>query len=167
MITKFEDSIVEGQHHQLNLMTGHWHGNVRTWLEPDKIADDSIIEGTIKPLLAGRFLMHEYKSAFAGKPLEGITIIGYDLNSGAFQSAWIDSFHMGTGIMFSKNKSDEADFQVIGGYEVNHDKEEQIWGWRTEMLMEDDNTLIISAYNITPDGTESLANEIRYKRKID
>jgi len=167
MITKFDDSIQEGPHLLLNKMAGHWTGTVRTWFEPGKIADESFIEGTLEPVLGGRFLLHEYKSEFAGKPLEGITIIGYDLNTRSYQSAWIDSFHMGTGIMFSRRKSEAPGFDVLGGYEVTQDGAEQLWGWRTEIRQPGDDTLLFTAYNITPDGEETLANEIRYERKID
>jgi len=167
MITKFEDSILEGPHQQLNLMEGNWQGISRTWFEPDKVANEAAVEGTIKAVLNGRFLMHEYKSTFAGKPLEGINIIGYDLNTRSFQSAWIDSFHMSTGIMFSKHKTEEGPFNVLGGYEVNYNNEEQIWGWRTEIVLKDNDHLIITAYNITPEGEEQLATEISYTRKMN
>ncbi|KAA5535057.1 DUF1579 domain-containing protein [Taibaiella lutea] len=139
----------------------------RTWFEPDKVANEATIEGTIKPVLGGRLMMHEYKSSFTGNPLEGITIFGYDLNTRSYQSAWIDSFHMGTGIMFSKDKTEDSLFNVLGGYEVHYNKEDQIWGWRTKMELEDADTLVITSYNITPEGEESLANEIRYKRSSE
>jgi hypothetical protein len=166
MIKKFEVSKEEGIHHQLGQMAGKWEGVARTWFEPDVVADESPIQGNIKSILDGRFLLHEYKGSFTGKPLEGVMIIGYDLNTGNFQSAWADSFHMGTGIMFSQQKKEEGDFSVYGTYEV-FQEEKQEWGWRTDIKPEDENTLIITAYNITPDGEETKANEITYKRKND
>ncbi len=164
MTTKFESSITEGFHSRLNQMAGEWEGIARTWFEPDVIADESAISGTIRPVLDGRFLMHEYKSSFNGKPLTGIAIYGYDLNTGNFQSAWIDSYHMGTGIMFSQLAREDDEFAVQGTYAVFQDKKEE-WGWRTEILQENENTLIITAYNITPEGQETKATEIVYKRK--
>jgi hypothetical protein len=98
--------------------------------------------------------------------LVGVIIRGYDLNTQNFQTAWVDSFHMGTGIMFSRQQKEEGDFSVYGTYEV-FQEEKQEWGWRTDIKLEDENTLIITAYNITPDGTESKANEIAYRRKND
>lgn len=167
MITKFEESIREGHHQNLSLMAGTWQGTARTWFEPGKLADESVITGTIKQVLDGRFLLHEYKSSFAGKALEGITILGYDLNTRSFQTAWIDSFHMGTGIMLSKTKTETGPFEVQGGYEVIQNNKEEIWGWRTEVFLGGKNNLIIKAFNIDPEGQESLASEINYERKID
>ena len=163
MNKKFEVSKEEGIHHQLSQIAGTWEGLARTWFEPEVIADESPIQGTIRPLLEGRFLFHEYKGSFAGKPLEGAMIIGYDLNTGSFQSAWIDSFHMGTGIMFSRQKKEEGEFSVYGTYEVFQDGRQE-WGWRTHIKLEDENTLLITAYNISPEGEELKANEIVYKR---
>lgn len=166
MIKKFETSKEDGIHHQLGQMSGKWEGIARTWFEPEVVADESPVRGSIKAVLDGRFLLHEYKGSFAGKPLEGMVIIGYDLNTRNFQSAWIDSFHMGTGIMFSRQQKEEGDFSVYGTYEVFRE-EKQEWGWRTDIKLEDENTLIITAYNITPGGAETKANEIVYKRKYD
>ncbi len=164
MTRKFESSIEDGIHARLNKMAGDWEGVARTWFEPDVIADESAISGSISPVLNGRFLLHEYKGTFTGKPLQGIMIYGYDLNTESFQSAWIDSFHMGTGIMFSRRASQDEDFSVYGTYDVQQEGWQQ-WGWRTDIQLEDENTLVITAYNITPEGEEAKANEIRYKRK--
>lgn len=164
MTTKFEASIEEGTHARLNEIAGTWEGTARTWFQPDIIADESPVSGTIRSVLGGRFLLHEYESSFAGKPLQGIVIYGYDLNTRSFQSAWIDSFHMGTGIMFSQHPKQDGDFSVYGTYEV-FQEERQEWGWRTDLRLEDENTLVITAYNITPEGEETKANEIIYKRK--
>lgn len=164
MTKKFESSIDEGIHARLNKMAGDWEGIARTWFEPDVIADESPVSGSIRAVLDGRFLLHEYKGEFTGKPLQGIMIYGYDLNTESFQSAWIDSFHMGTGIMFSRLARQDGDFSVYGTYDVFQEGWQQ-WGWRTDIRLEDENTLIITAYNITPEGEETKANEIRYTRK--
>lgn len=163
MAIKFEASLDEGIHQQLNRMAGSWEGMARTWFEPDVIADESPVRGTIRPVLGGRFLLHEYEGSFTGKPLQGVALYGYDLNTDSFQCAWVDSFHMGTGIMFSQQQKNAGDFSVYGTYQV-FAEEHQEWGWRTDIQLEDEHTLVITAYNITPSGEEAKANEIRYKR---
>ena len=99
--SKFEDSMASGIHHQLSLLAGAWEGKTTTWFEPDKVEDESAIQGTMKIILGGRFILHEYESSFKDKPISGLAVIGYDFSSSAYQVAWVDSFHMGTGIMLS------------------------------------------------------------------
>lgn len=73
----------------------------KTWFEPGKLADESPVKGTIRPVLDGRFAVYEYDGSLEGKPCVGMMIIGYSQFEQKFQAAWIDSFHNGTSIMFS------------------------------------------------------------------
>jgi len=166
MSMKFDVSRDEGLHYGLAQMAGEWEGTAYTWFEPGVIADESPARGTIRVVLDGRFLLHEYKGQFGGKPLEGIAIYGYDLNTGAFQSAWADSFHMGTGILFSSQKKTEGPFSVYGTYTAMQQGREEEWGWRTDLQLEAPDRLVITSYNIEPGGPEVKANEIRYRRKV-
>jgi hypothetical protein len=158
----FETSLNDGQHLQLSQFCGRWAGTMSTWFEEDVLADRSDIKGNIRPVLGGRFAMHEYESSFQGKPLIGLSIYGFDLQKQKWQSVLIDSFHMSTGIMFSEGES-TRDFSVTGSYD-SYDAEPQKWGWRTEILLPDPKQLVIRYYNITPDGIESKAVEILYQR---
>ena len=59
-----------------------------------------------------RFILHEYSGRINGKPFVGVAIYDVDLNTSKFRSAWIDSFQMPTGIMFSEGDSDEQFFGI-------------------------------------------------------
>ena len=145
---KFDESKASGVHHKLSQLAGDWEGVTRVYFDESGVpSDESPVSGTIRPVLDGRFMLHEYKGSFGGKPLEGIAIYGYDLSKETFQCAWADSFHMSTGILFSEDKSPDKLFSVLGSYAAG----EEHWGWRTEMSLAG-GELIIKATNLTPQG---------------
>lgn len=164
MIEKFETSKSTGAHFQLTKLAGEWEGITRTWFEPDKLADESAVRGTMRPILGGRFILHEYQGSLGGKPLEGLAIYGYHLGLGKFQSAWIDSFHNGTAIMFSEGNSGDVLISMLGSYAYVTPKAVQHWGWRTEIEITNDDEVKITAYNVSPEGEEVKATETVYKK---
>lgn len=160
--SKFEVSMESGIHHELQSLTGTWEGKTKTWFEPDVLADESDMKGTIRPILGGRFLLHEYQGSLSGKPFEGVAMMGFDIPNNNFQCAWIDSFHMGTGIMLSGGSRVGNGFSVLGSYSMPEFPEP--WNWRTVVKLTDPDTLVITAYNISPQGQEDKATETIYRR---
>ncbi|WP_153799238.1 DUF1579 domain-containing protein [Foetidibacter luteolus] len=162
-MSKFVASKENGRHHQLGLLQGNWEGITRTWFEPGNLADESPMKGTIRPVLGGRFMLHEYNGHINGEPFEGMVIYGFDIANNKWQAAWVDSFHMSTGIMFSESgAADSTSFSVLGSYGMPEMPER--WGWRTELKLEDADKLVITAWNITPQGEETMATETVYYR---
>jgi hypothetical protein len=161
---KFDESLLTGAHSGFKRLVGNWEGVTTTWFEPGVVADESPMTGRITPILGGRFMLYEYSGSLTGKEFEGVAIIGFDLATNKFQLAWVDSFHMSTGIMFSEGEPGD-EFSVLGSYDAGGPDVPR-WGWRTEIDVIDGDNIVVTAYNITPEGEESKATETRYARKI-
>ncbi|HMT29863.1 MAG TPA: DUF1579 domain-containing protein [Bacteroidia bacterium] len=159
MSEKFEKSLLDGTHHFLKSLEGNWRGITKVWFEPGKLADESPCSGTMKSVLGGRFILHEYQGSLEGKPIEGIAIIGCSLCDDKLQTAWVDSFHNGTAIMFSQNNTNASPYSVLAHYAG-----EPAWGWRTVITKEHADKMIITMFNIAPGGSDEKAVETIYER---
>ncbi|MEO6365787.1 MAG: DUF1579 domain-containing protein [Luteimonas sp.] len=159
----FEASLEGGMHQRLARMAGEWEGVTQVWFDPSQPpASETAQRGSIRPILGGRFLLHEYRTSFGDDAHEGLALYGAHLDADAFESAWVDSFHTGTNVMFSTAASQATGFSVLGSY--GDGQQGPPWGWRTNIEQPDADTLVITMFNIEPRSDESKAVETRYRR---
>jgi len=144
-------------HHFLAQLAGNWRGTSKLWLEPDKLADEAPIVGTIQIILEGRFALFLYQSSIEGETQHGMFTFGYNTLLDRYETSWVDSFHNNTAIMFCTGREKENGFFVLGSYPDPSGGPD--WGWRTEVQLVDMNNLIITAYNIHPEFGEAKATE--------
>ena len=148
-------------------MVGEWQGRYRVWLEPPAVHTDCRSMLHIESLLDGRFVSADYvwKSgampggddpAVKGEPESGSFMLGRN-RAGTWQMAWVDSWHNGDSILFCTGGPEP---KVTGVYGTA----EEPWAWRTEFELREADHLVITAYNITPDGQEQIATEGDYRR---
>jgi hypothetical protein len=149
-------------HRFLAQLAGHWRGTSKLWFEPDKLADESPVVGSVQLILDGRFAIYLYQGSVEGEAQHGMFTFGYNTTLEQFEASWMDSFHNNTAIMFCTGNARENGFWVLGSYPDPTGGPD--WGWRTEVELLDENHLVITAYNILPDGGEAKATEARLER---
>ena len=142
-------------HQLLARLSGAWAGEMRTWLEPAGQPVEARIRGSVQPILDGRFFLLLYQSTLQGEPLHGMFMFGYNTAQDRFEATWIDSFHNNTAMMFCSGEGTEQGFWVTGSYPDPSGGPD--WGLRTEVVLDEPDRLAITAYNISPEGGQSMA----------
>jgi len=155
-------SLAAGPHALLASLIGDWTGTTQTWFMPSEPKDESAITGTVRSILDGRFVVHEYRGSLAGEAMEGQATLGFHIAANRFVCAWVDSVHNGTAVMLSEGEPDVTDaISVLGSY---GDDDGPPWGWRTTFAQPSADELVISHFNIPPGSDEYLGVETRYRR---
>lgn len=149
-------------HHFFSQLAGGWMGTSRLWLEPDKLLDESPVVGNIQLVLDGRFALYLYQGSIQGEAQHGMFTFGYNTLLDRYEASWVDSWHNNTAIMFCTGHATANGFFVLGSYPDPNGGPD--WGWRTEVEVVDEETLLITAYNIMPEGGEARATEARLTR---
>jgi len=144
-------------HHFFAQLAGNWQGTSKLWLEPGKLAGESPIVGTIQLLLDGRFALFLYQSSIDGEAQHGMFTFGFNTTLEQYEASWVDSYHNNTAIMFCTGNEKGKGFSVTGSYPSADGGPD--WGWRTEVELSDKDHLIITAYNISPEGGEAKVVE--------
>jgi hypothetical protein len=146
----------------LNRSKGHWTGTKKLWLAPEKSVCECDITADVTDTAMGRSAVIGYTWSLEGERQEGHLLLTTDYGKGCVQAAWVDSFHKSTGIMILKGEFTAPDtIDLMGHYSAAPGPD---WGWRMIIRAPGDRNLELINYNVTPDGRELLAIEVKLTR---
>jgi hypothetical protein len=141
-----------------------WVGRSKLWFDPSQAPfAEFTTRGRIRKMGEGNFVAHEYEEAFDGKQHRSLAIYAFNDESQQFECSWIHSFHMNSAIMFATGTVSPSGFFVQGTYGDGQNGPR--WGWRTEHELRAPDQLVITAFNISPEGVASKAVETVYGRR--
>jgi len=149
-------------HKVLAKWEGSWTTRSRGWMEPGKPPVESTGTCEQKLILEGHYLQQVYTGDMVGLPFTGINILGYDNQSGKYESVWLDS--MNTGIFYFVGPASRDGRTIM--QECSYD--DPVKGpsvWRSVTRIKDDNTLEFEMFITPKGGKEEKMMEMTVSRK--
>jgi hypothetical protein len=147
---------------RLTTYAGTWQGT-NTLQDPTTGQSEvSPSVATVTPVLDGRFIRFDYTWEYQQRAQAGSLLIGYEVNAAVFTAQWIDTWHMGDKVMTCRSSAERRDLlSLLGSFEAPPGPD---WGWRTDLVLADSETLIMRMHTLSPDNDEALAVEAHYSR---
>ena len=105
MMKKIEAAGTPGPAHKaLDPLVGDWNAEVKMWMTPDAPPNVTKAKAKSTWVMNGRFVQHDFKGEFMGKPFQGMSLTGYDNMKKKYNYVWVDD--MSTGLFTSEGQAE-------------------------------------------------------------
>ena len=150
------------QHKQLSVMEGAWNVQSRIWISAGASPQQTEGKAEKRAILGGRFVEERFHSSFAGAPLEGYSLTGFNNATREYMSVWLDS--SGTGMIFSTGGAESAvhGFTTSGPFCDPMSGQTEQGRWVTRFEGRDKH--VVEMFRRGPDGNDFKSMEITYTR---
>ncbi|MFN2490464.1 MAG: DUF1579 family protein [Actinomycetota bacterium] len=93
---------------------GEWDGTANSWFEPRGAWRRITVARNHSTSAGWPRHLARVQGSLGGEPLSGAAIYAHDPGKDKFHSAWVDTFHMGDGIMSSISSATERGLRSWG-----------------------------------------------------
>ncbi len=145
----------------LAALAGHWIGDNSLWLNPDAAPRRSRATADISVEAEGQSLLVRYAWEDRDVPQSGVLFVVSDARSNALAGAFTDSWHYAHQLMECRGSCAAEEASVHGTYAAPPGPD---WGWRVSIAATAMDECALRMFNRSPDGTESVAVEMRFAR---
>lgn len=151
-------------HEMLAKDSGTWDAELTFWSPDNPQEMKSTATVTYKMIMGGRYQEGTYSGDMFGMPFEGKGMVAYDNATEEFVSTWIDN--MGTGMMVTKGKYDEATKTSTFYGEMVDPVTKKAKKIKEVITYIDDNNQKMEMFDVSEDGKEFKSMQVVSKRKM-
>lgn len=151
------------QHKKLKALVGTWDVTTKNWMGPNEKALESKGTAERKMILGDRFVSEEYKGTMMGKPFAGQGLTGYDNAKQKLVGTWVDS--VSTQVMHSEGSFDAGGKELTMSGTTFCPMTQKDKPFRMVTAIESDKKVVMTSYDVGPDGKEFKSMELTYTRK--
>jgi hypothetical protein len=145
----------------LKAQVGTWDATIESWMQPGAPPMTSTGVET-NTLLAGLWLITDFKGEFFGTPFLGHGILGFDAGKKKYVSTWVDSMSPGPSV--GEATYDEA-AKTMTGWMEGPDMTGRVSRMNNVSEQKDPDTRVFTMYMTGPDGKQTPGMRITYRRR--
>lgn len=146
----------------LKKIEGGWQGKTALQISADEEARESDSFIMVAPIILGKFHQVNYTWVDDGQAQAGLMLMGYSSDLEKATAIWLDSWHTSERFMHLEGSLDESgSLNFEGSYSVPSGPG---WGWRITLQLDDNESFLITMFNISPDVEELWAVKGVYER---
>jgi hypothetical protein len=154
-------SLTTPEHKLFEKYAGTWDAEC-TMNTPDGKSEKSAAKSTSRVICGGLWQVTDFEGSMMGAPFQGHEVLGFDPAAKHYVVTWVDS----AGASPSTGELDfDATTKTLAGRLKGRDEKGAEVTWRQTDTWKDDNTHEWTMYMAGPDGKESVAIQILYKRQ--
>jgi hypothetical protein len=159
--TKAQEPSQLPEHKILAMEEGVWDADITTTLPGQEPMKSKGVE--TNRLLAGKWLISDFKGEFFGQPFEGHGVNGYDAKKGKYVATWVDTM---SAHIDSLDGSYDDKTKTLTLNANSEDPSGKPMKMRLETQFKDDNTRIFTEY-VQSDGQKEFVKfmEVKYTKR--